>query len=378
VKPSYIARMPSPLRSRDQFAAAAALLGLGAGVLTFIYAESWGWIPALVLFPALVVRACWPAMPGWLLLAWVTIPTVVGEAFRVTQTSYLIVTAALAVVVAGRRGRLDTAAIVLTMAAPFLPLLYDASDWHRRLGAWLWFGGLIFGLGFGHVVRQQWALIAELDRTRTRLAEAAVAEDRQRMARDLHDLVGHSFSVVLLHLSGARMILNSSPEAAAEALRDAETVGRRGMDELRQALMLMHEGSPTPAAGEAGDLERLVDSYRDAGMRVDLVIAGDLDGVSAAPRLVLGDVLREALTNAAKHAPAPEVSVRVDVGATEITLKVVNALGDGSAAPAGAGLGLTGLGHRVGAIDGEFRAGPRDRSWTVDVSLPRRLAGVPS
>ncbi|WP_285791439.1 histidine kinase [Micromonospora sp. NBRC 101691] len=367
--------MPSPLRSRDRFAATAAMLGLGAGVLTFAYAESWGWVLALALFPALVVRACWPNMPGWLLLAWVAVPTIVGEAFQVTQTTYLTVTAALAVVAAGRRSRLDTVAIGVTMASPFFPLLFEASDWHRRIGAWLWFGGLLVGLAFGHVVRRQWMLIAELDRTRTRLAEAAVAEDRQRMARDLHDLVGHSFSVVLLHLSGARMILNSSPDAAAEALREAEAVGRQGMDELRQALMLMHEGSPAPTAGEAGDLDRLVASYRDAGMRVDLVVDGALDGVSAAPRMVLCDVLREALTNAAKHARTPEVTVRIDVGPAEVALRIENALG---VAPAGSGLGLTGLEHRVGAIDGVFRAGAQAGNWIVDVSLPRRLAGVTS
>ncbi len=376
MKLPYIARMPSPLRSRDQFAAAAAALGIGAGVLTVVYAESWGWIPALVVFPALVVRACWPAMPGWLLLAWVTAPTVVGEAFRVTQTSYLIVTIALAVVVAGRRGRLDTVAIGLTVAAPFFPLLFEASDWHRRIGAWLWFGGLLVGVAFGHVVRRQWVLIAELERTRTRLAEAAVAEDRQRMARDLHDLVGHSFSVVLLHLSGARMILNSSPEAAADALRDAEAVGRRGMDELRQALMLMHRGSPAPAASEAADLEGLVASYRDAGMRIDFVVDGPLDNVSAAPRIVLGDVLRESLTNAAKHSRTREASVRIDVGPAQVALRVENPLG--TAAAGSGGLGLTGLEHRVGAIDGVFRAGASAGSWIVDVTLPRRLAGVAS
>lgn len=401
----YIARVSSPLRSRDQFAAAAAVLGIGAGVLTFAYIESWGWIPALVIFPALVVRACWPTMPGWLLLAWVAVPTVVGEAFRVTQTTYLIVTAALAVVTASRRGRADTVAIGLTVASPFFPLLFEPSDWHRRIGAWLWFGGLLVGVAFGHVVRRQWVLIAELERTRTRLAEAAVAEDRQRMARDLHDLVGHSFSVVLLHLSGARLMLTSAAPArpsgadavdaasaggvasdggvaaggaapvadVAEALRQAEEVGRRGMDELRQALMLMHQGSPAPTPVEPGDVERLVASYRDAGMHIDLDIQGALDGVSAAPRIVLCDVLREALTNAAKHARTPEVVIRIDVGPSLVTLRVENPLG---AAQPGTGLGLTGLEHRVGAIDGVFRAGAQAASWVVDVSLPRRLAGV--
>ncbi|MGI5186847.1 sensor histidine kinase [Promicromonospora sp. CA-289599] len=187
------------------------------------------------------------------------------------------------------------------------------------------------------MVGQQWALIEELDRTCTRLAETAVAEDRQRMARDLHDLVGHSFSVVLLHLSGARLNLASSP-------------------------------------AEAEEVDRLVARYREAGMRIDLDVARDLDDVSTAPCLVLHGVLRETLTNVAKHAPAPEAAIRIDGDLETITVRIENTLGP--ATPhADAGLGLAGLEHRVAAIDGTFLAGPDRDHWAVEARLPRRLVG---
>ncbi|MEU4805015.1 histidine kinase [Actinosynnema sp. NPDC023587] len=372
--------MPSPLRDRDRFVAGAAVLGTGAGVLNLAYALDWGWILALVMLPALVVRVFWRSMPGWLLLSWVAVPTVVGDAALVTQSAYLVVTVALAVVAAGPPRRLDHVVTVLCLVSPFLIRVLDTNGWHRGIGGWIWLGGLLIGWGLGHVVRRQWALIDELERTRTRLAEAAVTEDRQRIARELHDLVGHSFSVVLLHLSGARMILDSSPTrtaGAVDALRQAETVGRRGMDELRQALMLMHRGARSLEPAEPGDLDLLVDGYRAAGMRVRVEVDGDLDAVSAAPRIVLRDVLREALTNVAKHARSPEAVIRIGITHDRVTVRVESALRAG-APRAGAGMGLTGLEHRVGAVDGTFEAGPELTRWVVLAGLPLRLSGAPA
>ncbi|MEO3928468.1 histidine kinase [Micromonosporaceae bacterium B7E4] len=210
------------------------------------------------------------------------------------------------------------------------------------------------------------------------MAETAVAEDRQRIARDLHDLVGHSSSVVLLHLSGARMILTSTPPQvaqAAEALRQAEDVGRKGMDKLRQALMLMHQGSSSLTPPEPGELHHLLDTYRDAGMRIDIDVAGDMAGVSAAPRIVLHDVLREALTNVAKHARSPEATIRIGVDHDQVDVRVESPLGSG-APRAGSGMGLAGLEHRVAAIDGVFQARPDGRHWVVQARLPRRLVGA--
>lgn len=369
-------RMPlsSPLRDRAEFVVAAAVLGVGAGVLNLAYSARWGAILALVMLPALPVRVFWRTMPGWLLLAWVMVPTFVGEMRVVTQSDYLVVTIALAVAAAGRRTHLDTAAMIACVGSPFLVWIFGEHNWNHGIGAWIWFGGLLIGWGFGHVVGQQWALIAELERTRTRLAETAVAEDRQRIAGDLHDLVGHSFSVVLLHLSGARMVLDSSPTDAAEALRQAEAVGRSGMDELRQALMLMRRGRHEPAVLEPGDLDRLLARYRDAGMRVNLRVDGDVEGIAAAPRIVLHDVLREALTNVAKHAAAPEATVRIGVDRDHVTALVSSPLP--ARVTAASGMGLAGLEHRVAAIDGTFGARPSEGRWLIEARLPRRLSEV--
>nr|MDT0661431.1 histidine kinase [Micromonospora sp. DSM 115978] len=370
--------MPALLRDRGEFVIGAAVLGTGLGALNLAYTVDWGWILAVLMLPALIVRAVWRSMPGWLLLGWVTIPTVVGDALVVTQSAYLVVTTALAVAAASRPRRVDLVAMTLCLVSPFLVWALGTNDWYPGIGAWLWFAGLLIGWAFGHVVGQQWALIGELERTRTRLAETAVAEDRQRIASDLHDLVGHSFSVVLLHLSGARMILTSAPDEAAEALRQAEFVGRQGMDELRQALMLMRQGTHPPASSfEPGELERVVTRYRDAGMRIDLDVSGDLDGVAAAPRIVLHDVLREALTNVAKHARSPAATIRIGVDHERVTVHVESALGT-NPPRAGSGMGLAGLEHRVAAIDGTFQARPDREHWVVQARLPRRLAEVPA
>lgn len=372
--------MHSPLRDRDEFLIAAALLGTGAGVLNLAYAAEWGWVLGVLMLPALVVRAVWRSMPGWLLLGWVGVLTFIGDAAVVHQSAYLVLIIALAVVAAGRRSRLDTVVMVACLLSPFAIWALGSHNWNRGIGAWIWFGGLLIGWGFGHVVGQQWALIAELERTRTRLAETAVAADRQRIARDLHDLVGHSFSVVLLHLSGARMILDSSPADAAEALRQAEAVGRSGMDELRQALSLMHQGTHPPMVFEPGELDRLLARYRAAGMRLDVDITGDMEAVSAAPRIVLHDVLREALTNVAKHARTPEATIRIEVDRDRVAVRVESALEPAitTGSTTSGGMGLAGLEHRVAAIDGMFQARAHGGSWVVQAHLPRRLVGVPA
>ncbi|MFC6018032.1 sensor histidine kinase [Plantactinospora solaniradicis] len=370
--------MPSLLRDRDGFVIGAAVLGTGLGVLNLFYTSDWGWILAVLMLPALIVRAVWRSMPGWLLLSWATIPTLVGDAAVVTRSAYLVVITALAVVAANRTRWLDAVVMVLCLLSPFLIWLLGTNDRHRGSGAWLWFGGLLIGWGFGHVVGRQFTRIDELERTPTRLTEAALAEDRQRIARDLHDLVGDSFSVALLQLSGARMLLTSSPtalEEAAEALRQAEDLGREGMDELRQVLMLMHGGSHSLTPIGPGQLEHLLGTYRDAGMHIHTEVAGDIDGVSAAPRMVLHDVLREALTSVAEHARSAEATIRIGADHDRVDVQIESALGP-RRRRAGGGMALAGLDHRVAAIGGTFRAGPDHECWVVQAHLPRRLAGA--
>ncbi|MFC6018020.1 sensor histidine kinase, partial [Plantactinospora solaniradicis] len=133
--------------------------------------------------------------------------------------------------------------------------------------------------------------------------------------------------------------------------------------------------SPSLTPPEPGELEHLLGTFRDAGMRIDIDVAGDMEGVSAAPRIVLHDVLREALTNVVKHARSPEATIRIGVDHDQVDVRVESALG---ANPwrAGSGMGLAGLEHRVAAIDGTFQARPDREHWVVQARLPRRLAGA--
>lgn len=108
---TYISEVPSLLRDRDKFVIWAAVLGTGLGLLNLFYALEWGRLLAALMLPALIVRAVWRSMPGWLLLSWVTIPTLVGDAAVVTRSAYLVVITALAVVAASRTRRLDTVVI---------------------------------------------------------------------------------------------------------------------------------------------------------------------------------------------------------------------------------------------------------------------------
>lgn len=369
------------LRDRDEFVIGAAILGTAVAVLNLAYAQEWGWIPALAILPATAVRAWWRTMPAWLLLTWTLVPTLVGQAYDRTVSDYMVVIVAIVVVAAHRPGRLDQALIGLCVLSPFALWALGTSEWHEGIGSWIWACGMVIGWAYGTSIGQQWDLIDELERTRTKLAESAVADERRRIARELHDVVGHSFSVVLLHLSGARMILDSSPEEASAALRDAEDVGRRGMEELHQALLLMRDGTESLAPVEASDLDALVGRYRAAGMQVDLVIDGDLRDLPAGPSLVLHDVVREALTNVVKHGADPAATIRITIDRHHDTVDVqVGNLRRPEPTPdtTGAGLGLPGLEHRVAAVGGTFDARPSGDRWLVTARMPSTLTGAPT
>ena len=225
--------------------------------------------------------------------------------------------------------------------------------------------GWLFGVVIGHLTRA----ITELRESRALLAESTAREERQRIARELHDLVGHSFSVVLLHLSGARTTLGADPERAASALAEAEAVGRKGMDDLREALALMRtdEGRRRPVESLDG-LDALVEEYRRAGLDVRLRRDGSTDDVATSVGIVAYEVVRESLTNAAKHAPESCVEVELAVQTDALVVAVDN---DAAPSPASTdGRGIDGMRHRVRSLGGRFDAGPDGTRWRVRARLP--------
>jgi signal transduction histidine kinase len=236
-----------------------------------------------------------------------------------------------------------------------------------------WAMANIFTCVLGRTLRHQQGLIRELEQTRRELAEHAVAEERRRIARDLHDLAGHTLAAVLLHVTGARHVLRRDVDEAERALRDAEAVGRSSLDQIRATVVALRadERGTDPALPDAADLGVLVDDYRRAGLDIRYDADGDLAGLDGPVGTALHRIAREALTNVARHAPGNRVEVSLAAEDGAVRLRVVDS---GTAGPAecadGPHFGLVGMAERARAVGGELDAGPAPGGWRVEARLP--------
>ncbi len=219
------------------------------------------------------------------------------------------------------------------------------------------------------------------ERERDLLARERVAEERNRIARELHDIVAHSVSVMVIQASAARRNLDSRPETAPALLENIERTGRQTMDELRQVLGVLRSdvderlAMPLPTLA---DLDALVDTH--AGLPVRLAVTGIVDSVPAGVSLAAYRVVQEALTNANRHAgPGASVDVRVTCGPTNVEVRVEDDGRGASAQTTADGYGLIGMHERVVAAGGTFAAGPRPGGgWRVSAVLPMPPAAAPA
>ncbi|SEP57737.1 sensor histidine kinase [Microlunatus flavus] len=225
------------------------------------------------------------------------------------------------------------------------------------------------------------ALAAELAAEREQGTQNALVAERARIARELHDAVAHSVSVMTLQVGVVRRRLGALP-AEQETLAQAEQLGRRSVDELRRIVGLVRTAAPelSPVVSLA-QLDDLVDQVRAAGTTITLRRSGALDDVAPTLGVTVYRLVQEAVTNALKHAPGSTVSVDLAVGTTAITVGVVD---DGPApGPVVAGHGLTGMRERVAAFGGALTYGPGTAGgFAVRADLPldpdRAGAGRPA
>ena len=219
----------------------------------------------------------------------------------------------------------------------------------------------------GRNVRTRTRLAAELHEGAARVAEQresearqAVAEERRRIAREMHDVVAHSISIMVIQAAGARQILPLDPGRAEEA---ATRIGRAGRDALAEMQLLvgtlesMRPGAPSPSLDA---LQALVERARHAGLEVDLSIRGVPRALPQGAELAAYRVVQEALTNAIKHAAGAPTEVSLDWGEQALELRVADRGGDAAHGLEGAGHGLVGMAERVRSYGGELHAGPRD------------------
>jgi signal transduction histidine kinase len=285
-------------------------------------------------------------------------------------------------------------AVVLMAVFVDGPRLRDGEPWDEVVPAWF----ILFAVwAFGRWMRRRAVESAALnaraeaaERDREQQAARAVADERARIARELHDLVAHSMGVIVIQAQGAQRAIDAAPDQARAALSSIETAGRAGLAELRRLLGLLNpepgdaDTTPQPTLEQLPDL---IARVREAGLTVDLRIEGAVRALPAGVELTGYRVVQEAMTNVLKHAGATPVEVRLRYEPDCLDIEVRDAGrangdgGDGSDGDGGdgsdgggadgGGRGLIGMQERVFLYGGTFRAARRpEGGFAVHARIP--------
>lgn len=321
------------------------------------------WLVDAVLFPIKRIGT-----PIWLFVP-VVIGAVVAIGFDPATTD--LAPFFLVLLCAEMASRLAFRGGIVVLAASWAALL-GLEVWGRVDDSFIWFVGIAFGWAGGYAVQAQFRLMGEMKASQATLAAQAVAEERARIAREIHDVVAHTLSVTMLHLTGARLALERGDrEDATSALLEAERAGRASLADIRSTVNVLADGAigtdaPMPTAC---DLPDLVGGFRAAGLDVDLEVRGDAEAVPSATGLAVYRIAQESLANVVKHALGAAARVSLQVDADGVRLEVADS-GNGSVGAPGEGRGLDGMKERAELLGGSVRAGRGDRGWVVEATLP--------
>jgi signal transduction histidine kinase len=243
-----------------------------------------------------------------------------------------------------------------------------------------WFAGRTVNLRLRHAaeLHEAAALAAE---QREREAQQAVADERRRIAREMHDVVAHSISIMVVQAGGARRILATDPARAEHAAARIRHAGSDALAEMDILLGVLDTPPDTVVPPTLDGLDELVERTRAAGLPVTLTVTGARQALPQGAELAVYRIVQEALTNAIKHAGGATTRVTLVWGATALELGIADD-GDGGASPelVGAGHGLIGMRERIRVHGGELEAGPRPGGgFQVSARLPyeRARASVP-
>ena len=326
--------------------------------------------PAVIAF---VLQGWLTRLPAEVLAVLVVVPifVVVGVEQVLEPMLFLSVTRVL--YVSARLESTARAALIAAFAAasPWVIGEYVAVD--EDIGWQSWVIAHVFTFAIGRLVYRQQTLIVQLEQARRALADQAVAEERRRIARELHDLAGHTLAAMLLHVTGARHVLRRDLDEAERALADAESVGRASLDQIRATVAALRtdERGTDPAIAASADLEALVDEYRRAGMSISASISPSVSALSGAVGTALHRIAREALANVARHAPGNTVVLSAEIVGGDVRVTIIDR-GRAAAAPdPNTGhFGLVGMGERARALGGSFDAAATADGWRVDARVP--------
>ncbi|MEU7739773.1 histidine kinase [Nonomuraea sp. NPDC049158] len=283
----------------------------------------------------------------------------------------------IALVSAGAHLERHRRVIAVVLSVAYLPLavaLDRPGGAERPEGFVLFYLALVLAWGVGAWLRSTRAAEAEL---RRHVAEATRAAERTRIARELHDVVTHHVTAMVVQAEAARY-LTAVPDRLDETLSAVTDTGRRAIADLRHLLDLLNPGHDTDVrTPSVGELHTLVEQTRQAGQPVEFTEEGRPAESAGSAEFVTYRVVQEALTNALKYAHGSRTVVRVRYGQKEISVEVsTDGSGSRSRSPGGSGRGLAGLRERVDALGGEFSADrPAGGGFVVRARVP---AGSPS
>jgi signal transduction histidine kinase len=253
---------------------------------------------------------------------------------------------------------------------------FDVGVFVAFAGAWL----------FGRALRR-WRLEAgelgrraeRLEREREQQARIAVAEERARIARELHDVVAHAVSVVVIQAQGAQRALEGEQRPVREALSSIESTGRQALVEMRRLLGVLRRGDEDLALAPQPSLrylDALVEHVRDAGLPVELRVDGEATQLPPGVDVSAYRIVQEALTNTLKHAGPAHACVVVRYARDELELEISDD-GRGPKRNGGGGHGLVGIRERVAVVGGDFESGtPANGGFVVRARLPLGAARV--
>jgi signal transduction histidine kinase len=331
---SVIVRRAAPLVSLAGLLGTAAAFGLVCG------------LPVFMLGPAVLFVAY-----------------ALGSEFRQGQAAVLL-------------GCAELALVLLLGLGPGFPG-WDSVLLFAALVAASWFLGSL-ARRWQTLARESAARAAELDQARTELARQAVATERLRIARELHDVVAHSMSVIAMHAAAARLAVGTKPEMERAALDVIQRSSREALAEMRRLVtVLREEGASGPDRGPApgvSELHTLVAGIVEAGVTVDVRTQGDLNDVPPGVSLAGYRVVQEALTNVVRHAGSTRARLNVQAADRVLAIRVEDdgpGTGWSPPAPSGGGHGAVGMRERMEIYGGTFVAGPRaGGGWCVEARLP--------
>lgn len=344
-------------------------LGNGEGSLPSLIAS---WLLIVAVCGALLFRRRYPVAVGW----FTALAT--GGYYLLSDTDGpLVVVPIVALYALAAQGRIRAAvamaaAMVIGMGAGTLAGSSDVTG----TAVFMLTGWLVAVVALGSVRHSRLAYAEEEARLRA-------TEERLRIARELHDVIGHNISMINVQAGAALYRLKKDPAQAEEALGAIKASSRETLRELRATLGVLRrvdEQAPTAPAPGLARAEELVGSAKLTGLEVRIVRTGVERSLSAPVDLAAYRIVQESLTNAARHSGAERVTIRLAYGDRELDLTVEDD-GQGSAArPAGSGggSGISGMTERARALGGELTAGPRpEGGFAVRARLPYGTTGEP-